>query len=439
MDDNDKLEVENNIKVLNTILKNLNKAPNRIYRKYTLKCKIDQSRTLYNNTIDCLALNQDKFSTTEFKYFNNCIRNVYGEIHTRILQKIEFARQGLSLFSVAYAFTFCCKLKSKIMAKVDLKLGNSLINTYGGEPENLEAFLESAKLFADLVDAANATPQLKEAANATILRFIKTRLTRTARHILPQANTLDDLCEALKRQHSEKNTPANILARLNVLKQTQTAESFGNEVEKLTEQLKSTYINTGMPANLASKMATDSGLDTLVKGVKNSNTRLILQAGTFATVTEAVQKMLKNDAPTDNNAQMFYNARGNNRGGRGATRGNSRYSHSNHNANYTNNNRRGRGYPNNRYPHQGNNRYQNNRYQNNSRGRGHGRGGYPMYYVQQMGQSQVPLNQNLLPPNFAAMQAPQNPQFISPMTEIPNQQLNNIHPLGQPFGQHHTQ
>lgn len=229
------------------------------------------------------------------------------------------------------------------------------------------------------------------------------------------------------------------MAKLNALRQTNTAELFGCEVEKLTEQLKSTYINTGMPPDLATKMATDSGVDTLIKGAKNPNTKLIIQAGTFSTVTDAVQKMLKNDVPPDNTAQMFWNTRGNNsnrfHGGRGM-RGNMRNLHSNNqNNSYSNYNRRGRGSYNTRYFHSGNSRFSNNRFQNNGRGRGNGRGGYPMFYAQQMGQSHVPSSQNFPPQSFAIVQAPQSPQ-ISPMLQAPNQNINNIHPLGQPFGQH---
>lgn len=64
--------------------------------------------------------------------------------------------------------------------------------------EKLEAFLESAKLFADFVDAENATAESKQTAQATVLHFVKTRLTVTAGHVISQAKTLVELREALE-------------------------------------------------------------------------------------------------------------------------------------------------------------------------------------------------------------------------------------------------
>lgn len=440
-----KLKVDTGIAKLSTILTNFNKAPNRSYTKKFLLNQKDQSEKVYNYIIDCLVHSESKLTQSEIQFYTKGAKQKYDDIILKLNTKLVNAKDPqFSLKTIVLALTYVTKLRSKVrskftMAKVDLKLGHSLVDSYGGEPEKLEAFVESANLFADLVNAENsaATAEIQRAAKGTVFRFIKTRLTGSARNVIAQAETLTQLIDALKKQSGEKNTPSNILAKLKALRQTNTTESFGCEVEKLTEQLKATYINSGMPVGLATKMATDSGVDTLINGAKNQKTQLIVQAGTFSNISEAIQKMLKSDETSSNTAQIFWNVRGNHnsRGGRG-TRGNMRNFYRNQNADFSSQNRNNRGSFNPRYSHQGNRRFHNNRFQNNGRGRGNGNGGHPMYYVQQMGPTQLPPNSNISPQNFVNMQIPQNPQQIFPMPQQHNQNVNNIHPLGQPFGQH---
>lgn len=207
-----KFEIDSRISELNTILVNLNKAPNRTYRKNFLIEKKKQSTEICNSITNLLQKHEGKFTSTEVSFYVHGAKQKYSSIKTILNEKLELAIDlAFSLKTIALAFTFFIKLKNKRnlkrnMAKVDLKLGNSLVDTYGGEPEKLESFLESAKLFADLTDAENATPQAKQAALATVFRFVKTRLTGSARHVIAQANTLDELSEALKKTKHRKKT-----------------------------------------------------------------------------------------------------------------------------------------------------------------------------------------------------------------------------------------
>ncbi|XP_055527412.1 uncharacterized protein LOC129720025 [Wyeomyia smithii] len=79
------------------------------------------------------------------------------------------------------------------MAKVDIRLGTTLVQTYDGAPENLEAFIDAVNLFNDTVtnDFANATAPQKEAAQLTVLRFVKTRLAGVARQVITDAINLE--------------------------------------------------------------------------------------------------------------------------------------------------------------------------------------------------------------------------------------------------------
>lgn len=52
-------------------------------------------------------------------------------------------------------------------------------------------------------------------------------------------------------------------------------------------------------------MATKKGVETLVDGTRANETKIILRAGTFNKITDAVQKVMENDKPTSTYAQMF--------------------------------------------------------------------------------------------------------------------------------------
>lgn len=86
---------------------------------------------------------------------------------------------------------------------------------YDGNPKNLDAFLDSVALFVEIVNNENAVASqaAKDAANATTLRFIKMRLTETARQSIPGNANLDQLIDALKTNCSSKTTAENVLAK----------------------------------------------------------------------------------------------------------------------------------------------------------------------------------------------------------------------------------
>lgn len=169
------------------------------------------------------------------------------------------------------------------MAKVNIKLGTTLIQMYDGAPENLDAFLDAVTRLNDTVtaDFAAATAAAKEAANITVVRFIKTRLTGAARQVIADINDLQGILDAIKEHCSSKITSDNIIAKLKALKQKDSVATFCNDVEKLTSQLKSCFIKEDIPLQRASQMATKKGVETLINGVRNNDIKIILKAGNF--------------------------------------------------------------------------------------------------------------------------------------------------------------
>lgn len=185
----------------------------------------------------------------------------------------------------------------------------------------------------------------------------------------------------VKTRCSEKISPENILAKLKNIRQKGDANTHCNEIDNLTNKLKSVYVGQGIPDEVAKSMATKAGVDALINGTSSFETKLILKAGTFKDVQDAVQKVRENATIVQQNqqsnaqvmaygSQRYNNFGRNNRGRRGINR----ESYSNNSRDRNNSNYRGNN--NNRYQtryqnrnNNGNSNNHNNTYNNNySRG-----------------------------------------------------------------------
>lgn len=436
-----KLFIDSNISRLNSILSNLKKAPNRVYKRITLNAKLEDARTLYTQITNILAEHESKFPQAEFVFLYKCTRQIYSEIHTLISTKIEYAgNHKISIYTLVCVINFISKLKHKLRGKmvnpkVDIKLGTTLVQTYDGAPGNLEAFIDAVALFNDTVESEfnEATAAQKQAAQVTVIRFVKSRLTGIARQVITGANDLQAITDALKQHCESKITSDGLEAKLRALKQKDSIETFCKEVENLTSQLKSCYVNEQIPVDRANTMAIKKGVDSLISGIKNTDTKLILKAGSFIKINDAIQKVIENVQYTNannnspaTNAQIFA-GRVNYSRGRGETnnrgRGNRNYRYQNsqsHRGHFTNQGGN--------WSHRGNSSYQ--------RGNWARRGRYPsnMFLAHQphnqMSQQQQisqMANENMFLAHQPHIQMPQQ------ITQSTN---GNIHPLGVPLGRH---
>lgn len=328
------------------------------------------------------------------------------------------------------------------MPKVDIKLGTSLVHVYDGTPENLNAFLDAVALFSDTVDEeyATATQDQKTAAKETLFKFVKTRLTGVARQSIIGTQNLADTLDKIKIQCSPKFNSDNVKAKLSSLKQKGSIEEFCEQVEKLTQRLAITYIDENIPADKANQMATKTGVESLINGTDHHDSKIILKAGTFSKINDAIQKLQENYSSKSTNAMQaqIYMAnrsqthRGRGRGGRfNNFRGNSmpnrapgrwqnfNYGHSNFQSDQ------------NRYNRQ---RVQwNPRGQWNNRGQGNHRGRPSIYLMQPNPQMMNTLVQQQHPPQLL-QQHSQQP--ILPNQNFPNNQtpMTNQNFLGTQFG-----
>lgn len=347
---------------------------------------------------------------------------------------LEHSQRKLKFKSIAKTIVFCSRLRKSVqienkMPKVDIKLGTALVQAYDGAPENLNTFLDAVDLFKDNVDGEfiQATPDQKAAADDTVYKFIKTRLTGTARQAITGAQNLTEIIAKLKTQCSVKSSSDNLMAKLKNLKQKDSIDNFCDQVEQLTLRLATTYIQEAIPADKATQMATKAGVQSLINGVSNSDTKIILRAGTFTSISDATQKIheCNNDTKTNTSHAQVFMTRGNytqRSRGRGRYTGNRGQYNSLNRTNYNNQ----RSHSNYRYNQQ-EFRAPNYRGQGN---RGRGRYRPTSFYHPQ--QQATYFAQSQTPPSMQPAQQPQNLNFQQrPVNQAPMQTESQFHFLGQ--------
>lgn len=217
------------------------------------------------------------------------------------------------------------------------------------------------------------------------------------------------------------------------------ADKFLKDVEQLTTKLTSLYVKNNIPLEVATKMATKIGVESLVSKATDSDTRIVLKAAEFSSIQAAVQKF--NESTSTPAVQIFntqFRKVNSNRGYSGRGNTNHRFGYRNSNnrqfqnesqyqPRYSNQRQNSRG----NY-HQGRGNYSNQnrghyRYQNNNQGNAR-----IFYTPAQL--PQVPLQnmqqQELNPPAMTHVLMPPNmPHGIN----LPHVQP---HPLGGTQGQY---
>nr|XP_029731195.1 uncharacterized protein LOC115267842 [Aedes albopictus] len=293
-----------------------------------------------------------------------------------------------------------------------IKVISTLVPQYEGESEKLSCVLDALRAVNTLI--TDATRQMS-------IQVILARFSGKARNAIGQnPQTVQEIIDALEQRCKSTETPEMIIAKLNSMKQQGEISKFTECVEKLTTQLENAYISDNIPAQTAAKMAVSAGVKSLTNGIKTQDSKILLKAGQFSTISSAIQKVLENEPSASQPTQMFVanKAKPNDK--------NNSYNRSNNFSRSNNNGFQARGrYNNGRYP--SNNYWQarGNSFRPPNNYNQRGRGGYPprgrnihVYYQQQ--QPPVGATQQNAPPIPA-------PQI---------QGHNNVqHFLGQPFGE----
>lgn len=351
------------LKELNSYVK---KSINTKLKVDTLKSKLKLANDLFDSISNQIALNEEEFSKNKLDTILTDSAKWHKEIVQILKIKLEFSLKSKSNKQSSLPYTFkVARIKTNNMpapenVAFDIKQATAIVQPYDGSAENLDAFVDAATLLKDYVQQAHTD---------TAIKFLKTRLLGKARIGLSvNIDTIDALIADVKLRCKDQQTPENIIAKIKNVKQKADTNSLCDEIDNLTLKLKSIYIQQGIPENIAQAMSTKTGVDALINNV-NHETKIILKAGNFSNLKDAIQKVQEN-ASQNNQILTMQTQRQNNygRNGRGNRpfRGNSishRGGYSERGTYQSHNNFRGRNFqrPFNYYP--------NRQGQNNFRGR----------------------------------------------------------------------
>lgn len=395
---------------LRKIRDNLKKSIYRQIPRENLETKLAIAEQLKDCIEESLQENYLEIPTQEFNEICKKTRDIYREICEIINRKL--ANQKIPIMTES-AF--------------DLKMATALVQPYDGSPASLDAFVDSVNLLAELT----TTPAHINVA----VKFVKTRLSGRARSALPaDVATLNAIVQAVKQHCESTETPDSVAAKLKALKPNGDTDKYLQSVEQLTAKLTSLYIKDNIPLNVATKMATKMGVESLVNKATDSDTRIIMKAAEFSSIQAAIQKF--NESTSAPSAQILSTQSRKIHSNRGyPTRGNYNY---NNRSGYRNTNHR---------QNQNGNQYQQRQYnqRQNSRGNYHqGRGNYQNQNRGQFhnqNQSYQGYNQGnariyytpaqMLPQNMHQQQS--NTPIMTHSVSLPHVQP---HPLGGTQGQY---
>lgn len=242
-----------------------------------------------------------------------------------------------------------------------INTATKLLPEFDGKIENLSKFINAI----DLLET------IKETHENIAISLIKTKLTQSASTLITDESTIQAIKSKLLA-NVKYESPQSISARLNTVKQHNKSDSdFAKEIETLSLQLEQAFIADGLTPALAKSYSTQHAVKTMKTNAKSEEVKLLMRAGQFPTVGDAITKFLELSSESSGTLQVNYinkfrnsNVRYRGRGNR-SHRGQRGFSNRNYNT------RRNDSHSDNR---DNNNRNRNYGHNNNHRGRRHNNG-----------------------------------------------------------------
>lgn len=242
-----------------------------------------------------------------------------------------------------------------------LTFASKLLPEFNGLPENLQSFLDALSLVHVNVGTHSATA----------VELVKSRLRGTARNYITNETDIPAIIITLRNNIKSESSSLLTSKLLNIAQGKKKAHEYVKEVESLAADLKRAYITEGTPVHLAEMYSTKSAVQAMKINASSERVKLVMEAGTFTTLNDAVDKFINSSTfenQNSNTAQINYmRGRGNSSRSRrfnnfNSYRGNF---HRNYNSYYngsSNSNYRGnRGYRSNNRGNNNNRRYNNGR------------------------------------------------------------------------------
>ena len=176
-----------------------------------------------------------------------------------------------------------------------LKLASVILPEYDGTFEELQRF----------VDAIELVEQFTGTYMNIAVAITKTKLKGTARNFIQDENSLKAIRDTLKK-FIRPEPPALIISKLKNLEQiNKTPNEYIKELEILTTSLKSAYIVQGLSIELAEEYTTDTTVEVIKLNSINEKVKLIMEACSFKTVSEACTKFLFVTSEVNSNRSYF--------------------------------------------------------------------------------------------------------------------------------------
>lgn len=220
-----------------------------------------------------------------------------------------------------------------------LNTASKLITEFDGKSENLQSFIDSLQL----------VNLIKGIHESSAISLIKTKLKGNARNLISEESTIEEIITKLKV--TVKGESVHVLsAKLMSIKQNnKTPTAYCTEIENLTKSLETAYISDGLSCELANKYSTQVAVKAITKNCSNEKVKLIMEAGQFNDMNEAVSKFVSSctEATGQQNSVLYFSQRptyyrGNNR----RFRGRNNYPRNNNNINNNNGNNNNNNYNN---------------------------------------------------------------------------------------------
>ncbi|XP_062554598.1 uncharacterized protein LOC134219748 [Armigeres subalbatus] len=168
----------------------------------------------------------------------------------------------------------------------DAKLAASILLPFDGDSEKLSSFKDS---FIHVPLGTRYTPEPEYSSDAGLeLNATEEKYTQ----VELSSGSWEDWLKAIKKGTAR--------------------QQYCEEIESLCSQLSRTYVKEGIPQVTAKKIATKAGVETLIKTVSTENAKIVLQAGSFPTIEQAIQKL--NELPDNaesNDVNRIFNINAN--------------------------------------------------------------------------------------------------------------------------------
>lgn len=281
-------ELEFEFDILRNINANLKKKPkDRIYNRSTILKKLNETKGAHDNITEILIILESDLEPDLFHKINKRAKELSSFNYFCLNQLLANTIEPKYKFkNIAFSIIFIIRIrKFAIMANFDvIKTITALVPSYDGSNEKYESIVDALNVVETLITDAN---------RATVINVILTKFTGKARHAFAlKPENIETIKNKLKEIISP-TPPETIIAKLASCKQKADVISFTTEIETLASQLETAYISRKIPNDVAIELATKEAIKHMASGLKNSQTALILRAGTFKQLTDAVNKVLE--------------------------------------------------------------------------------------------------------------------------------------------------